>query len=78
MKIQMFAVLKNYFKEEMVLDATDIYVVSDLIAKLSMLNPDAAMVLKRCRIAVALNIVSGNYKLKEDDIISIIPPSSGG
>jgi len=78
MKIQVFAMLKEYFKEEMVLDISGIQDVSDLMKTLSDINPKAATVLKRCRFAVDMNFVSGDYKLKEHELISIIPPSSGG
>lgn len=78
MKVQVYAMLKDYFNEEMTMDSTGIYNASDLIGKLSELNPKAEAVLKRCRVAVEMKFVSGNYKLNTHDIISIIPPSSGG
>jgi molybdopterin converting factor small subunit len=77
-KVQVFALLKDYFNEELTLDPTDIHHASDLIHALSELNPNAASVLKRCRIAVEMKFVSGDYKLNAHDTISIIPPSSGG
>jgi len=70
--------LKDYFNEEITMDSTGIHNASDLIVKLSELNPDAATVLKRCRVAVEMKFVSGDYKLNTHDTISIIPPSSGG
>ena len=78
MKVQVFAMLKDYFNEEMTLDAEGIGSVSDLMNKLSDLNPDAAAILKKCRMAVEMKFVSGDYKLNAHDTISIIPPSSGG
>ncbi len=78
MKVQVFAMLKDYFNEELILDAEGIGNASDLINKLAVLNPDAAAILKRCRMAVEMKFVSGDYKLNAHDTISIIPPSSGG
>lgn len=78
MKVQVFAMLKDYFNEELILDEEGISCVSDLMNKLAVLNPDAAAILKRCRMAVEMKFVSGDYKLNAHDTISIIPPSSGG
>ena len=78
MKVQLFAMLKDYFKEELTLDPTCIHQASDVIHTLSDLNPEASAILKRCRIAVEMKFVLGDYKLNAHDTISIIPPSSGG
>jgi sulfur-carrier protein len=78
MKVQVFAMLKDYFDEEMTIDATSIEDTSDLMRKLSELNPKAEAILKRCRVAVEMKFISNDYKLKAHDTISIIPPSSGG
>ena len=78
MKVQLFAMLKDYFNEELTLDPVGIEDASDVIRALTALNPKAAMVLKRCRVAVEMKFVSGDYKLNAHDTISIIPPSSGG
>lgn len=78
MKVQLFAMLKDYFKEEVTLDPSGIHQASDVIHTLEGLNPDASAILKRCRIAVEMKFVSGDYKLSAHDTISIIPPSSGG
>lgn len=78
MKVQVYAMLKDYFNEEMTLDSEDLCSATDLMNKLSVINPEAAGLLKRCRIAVDMKFVSGDYKLNTHDTISIIPPSSGG
>ena len=41
-------------------------------------NPEAAGILNSCRFAVNDELVGIHYNLKADDIVSIIPPSSGG
>ena len=78
MKVQMFAVLKNYFNPELMIESGGVTNVSDLVNKLLVLNPDAEKVLKNCRVAVDMEFVARDYKLKEDDVISFVPPSSGG
>jgi molybdopterin converting factor small subunit len=78
MKIQVFAMLKDYFNEEFTMDTTGIEDTSDLMRKLSELNPKAEAILKRCRVAVEMKFISNDYKLNIHDTISIIPPSSGG
>ena len=78
MKVQMFAVLKNYFTPELTIESAGITNVSDLVNWLTTINPDADKVLNNCRVAVDMEFVSREYKLKEDDVISFVPPSSGG
>ncbi|HSZ72959.1 MAG TPA: MoaD/ThiS family protein [Cytophagaceae bacterium] len=78
MVVQVYAVLKDYFEESVTIGTDDIHSASDLIDKLSELNPQAAGVLKKCRVAVDMKFVSGDYKLSTHDSISVIPPSSGG
>ncbi len=78
MKIQVFAVLKEYFNQETTIDAAGINTVADVVSRMSALNPAAEKVLSRCRVAVDMRFVSGDYKLKEDDVICFVPPSSGG
>lgn len=77
MKIQVFAVLKDYFDREFELgdDVTD---VASLQAKLTSLNNEATGILKLCRFAVHNEFVDQNYTLTNNDTICIFPPSSGG
>jgi molybdopterin synthase sulfur carrier subunit len=76
-EIQVFAVLKNYFKPtfELTIKA---YTLEELKKQLIELNPASHKVLQACRFAVNENFVSQDYKLKEHDKIAVIPPSSGG
>ncbi|HWZ22779.1 MAG TPA: MoaD/ThiS family protein [Cytophagaceae bacterium] len=76
-EIQVFAVLKDYFKPTFKL-TTSISSLEELKIELTKLNPASATVLHACRFAVNENFVSKDYKLKENDKVSIIPPSSGG
>lgn len=77
MKIQVFAILKDFYKKEFELKAR-INTVSDLRRHLAMVNPDAAPVLKRCRFAVQDEFVTDQYQLNGNEHIVVIPPSSGG
>ncbi|SHE50821.1 MoaD/ThiS family protein [Pedobacter caeni] len=77
MRIQVFAVLKDFFKKEFELSA-NISNIADLRRYLSLENPNAAMVLNRCRFAVQDEFVTDQYPLTGDEHIVVIPPSSGG
>ena len=77
MKIQVFAILKDFFKKEFELKAK-ITTISDLRRHLSAVNPDAAAVLKLCRFAVQDEFVTDQYQLTGNEHIVVIPPSSGG
>lgn len=77
MKIEVYAVLKDFFDKEFSIDAP-ISTVAELKEMLIHQNADATNVLKLCRFAVNDEVVQDNYELKPDDNIHIIPPSSGG
>ena len=77
MKIEVFAVLKDYFKNEFELDTT-VSSIEALKSLLITLQPDAIDILSSCRFAVNNEFIDNNFQLKDSDIISIIPPSSGG
>lgn len=77
MKVQVFAILKTFFKKEFELTVA-IYTIADLRTHLSVLNPDAAAVLDRCRFAVQDEFITDEYTLNGNEHVVIIPPSSGG
>jgi molybdopterin synthase sulfur carrier subunit len=77
MEIEVFAVLKEYFDKQFSVSAS-IENIASLKQHLQELNPEAKSVLKSCRFAVDDEFVNDTYTLKENDSISIIPPSSGG
>jgi molybdopterin synthase sulfur carrier subunit len=76
-QIQVFAVLKDYFKPNFELNIQD-FTVEQLKLELVKLNPGAQKILQACRFLVNENFVSQDYNLKEYDRVAIIPPSSGG
>ena len=77
MKVQVFAVLKEYFDKEFEVDAS-IADASDLRNFLIHSKPETKNILHNCRFAVNDEFVDMNYKLNPNDTITIIPPSSGG
>jgi sulfur-carrier protein len=76
MKITVYAVLKDYFDTSF--DIDKVYSVQELKKKLEEIKPSAASVLNACRFAVNDEFVDLDFKIKEDDSISILPPASGG
>lgn len=77
MKIQVFAVLKDYFDKEFEL-SDDIHDIASLQNHLSALNTSAQGILQICRFAVHDEFVGHDYTLTKNDTICIFPPSSGG
>jgi len=76
MKIQVFAALKDHFdKEFTVAPCENIEALKALLIKE---NQKAERLLNLCRFVVNNEFVDLNYSIQENDVISIIPPSSGG
>ena len=77
MKIQVFAMLKDYFEKEFFLPGK-VSNIASLKARLVEHNPAAAGVLDICRFAVNDEFIDNNYQFSENDTICILPPASGG
>ena len=77
MRVQVFAGLKDFFDKEFEADES-IKTLVELRHSLIRLKPEAENILNNCRFAVDDEFVDMNYKLKTNDTIAIIPPSSGG
>jgi sulfur-carrier protein len=77
MKVYTYAVLKDYFDKEFVVDE-QVSTVLGLNNLLAQRNPAAATILSACRYAVKDNFVTDDFILTTEDTIHIIPPSSGG
>lgn len=77
MKIQVYAVLKDYFEGEFTLQQP-FETINTLKSFLIEKNPKAENILNISRFAVDNEIVENDYILNEYDNISILPPSSGG
>jgi sulfur-carrier protein len=77
MKIQVYAILKDYFDRDFTVDET-VGSIDALNTILIKRNPAAADILSGCRYAVNDSFVDNQFQLQPNDSIHIIPPSSGG
>ena len=77
MKIYTYAILKDYFDKEFVVNE-QVNTVQGLNNLLTQRNPAAASILSACRYAVKDNFVTEDFVLNTEDAVHIIPPSSGG
>jgi len=78
MKIQVFAVLKDYYSESFEINNPQIDTIQELKNELIKINDSASQIINACRFAINEEFVSGNFQLKANEHIYIIPPSSGG
>ena len=77
MKVTVYAVLKDYFDPSFDIEENFLS-IEELKKKLEEIKPSAVPVLNACRFAVNDEFVNLDFKIKEDDSISILLPSSGG
>ena len=77
MKIQGYAILKDYFEKEFTLPQS-FNNINELKSFLIDKNPKAEKALNISRFAVDNEFVENDHILKSNDSISIMPPSSGG
>ncbi len=77
-KIICFAGLRKYFGSETTVFVESGASYSKVIDELKVINSEAAEVLSSCRIAVNEEFISLNELLKPENILFLIPPSSGG
>ena len=77
MKIHVFGGLRDFFSSEFDL-AGEVRNTDELKTALVAINDGASKILSGCRFAVADGFIDNEFRLKHDDIIVIIPPSSGG
>jgi molybdopterin synthase sulfur carrier subunit len=77
MKVHVYATLKDYFSPEFELEAVA-HNTDELKQRLLDINGKAGQILDSCRFAVEDGFIDNEYKLKENDTVIIIPPSSGG
>lgn len=77
MKVQVYAILKEYFEKEFEIKVP-VASIQELKQQLLQTQPAAAGTLAACRFAVNDEFIDDNFQLQEHDIISIIPPGSGG
>ncbi len=77
MQVQVFAMMKDYFDERFELEV-NIKNIESLSERMININPKAKSLLPACRFAVNNEFIDRNYIFSDNDIIYIIPPSSGG
>jgi sulfur-carrier protein len=77
MRIHVYAKLKDYFSPEFELEKFA-HNTDELKRCLLDINGQAGQLLDSCRFAVEEGFIDNEYKLKENDTVIIIPPSSGG
>lgn len=77
MKVFLYAMLKDYFEHEVRLQRP-VSTVDELKETLLLQNENARDLLESCRFAVNDRFVDNNYIFQTHDIISILPPASGG
>ncbi len=77
-RIKTFAVLKSYFQDEFEIQMDTGSNILDVLEKLNKLNPKAGHVLSHSLFAIDEEMVEKPTKLKEGDLVCILPPVSGG
>jgi molybdopterin synthase sulfur carrier subunit len=77
-KIICFAGLRKYFGSETSVQVEPGASYLKVIEELKAINPEAVEVLSSCRIAVNEEFVSLDEPVKPENILFLIPPSSGG
>lgn len=77
-KIICFAGLRKYFGSELTVLVETGASYSQVINELKVINPEATEILSSCRIAVNEDFISLEELLEPENILFLIPPSSGG
>jgi molybdopterin converting factor small subunit len=77
MKVNVYAVLKEYFDPSFQVPET-LASVEQVKEQLIRINPKSSSVLQRCRFAVNDEFVKEDFKISAHDVISVLPPASGG
>ena len=77
MKVYMYAILKEYFDQELFL-RTPVSDIDELKKRLIAMNEEAKEILEICRFAVKDNFIDNSYSLQPNDSVSVLPPASGG
>lgn len=77
MKVYLYAMLKDYFDHEVWLQQP-VRTIEELKERLLAQNEGARDLLESCRFAVNDRFIDNNYIFQTHDIVSILPPASGG
>ena len=77
-ELQVYAGLKDHFEPHFSLEMPDEAQASDILKRLTELQPAAAELLAACRVAVGDEILSGDGALQPGEAVAVLPPFSGG
>ncbi len=77
-RVKTFAVLKSYFQDEFEIQLESGSSIIDVIEHLDKLNPKANHVLSHSLVALEDEMVTKSTKLREGQLVCILPPVSGG
>lgn len=77
MRIEVYAMCRDYFERSFILDEP-VQNLVELRQALLEKNPRAAEILRLSRFAANDSFIDEHYIFQSNDQISIIPPSSGG
>ncbi len=77
-KIDMYGGLKDFFDAETILPVYTIKKLSEVIAELISLQPDAEELISKCAIAINGAISREDFLISEIHELALLPPYSGG
>jgi len=77
-KVTCFPALRKYFEATELVRCQLPVRCSEILEKLKTKNPEAEIMLSKCRIAIGEQFVPTNFELTENVVVFLIPPSSGG
>ena len=78
-KVRVFAGLKDYFAPQLELEMQgDKPCIASIRHELLNMNPDAAALMELCRFAAGNEFVEATYQVQNGEVVSFLPPSSGG
>jgi len=77
-KVTCFAALRKYFDATELVRCSLPVACSEILEKLKTKNPEAEIMLSKCRIAIGEQFVPANFELTDNVVVFLIPPSSGG
>lgn len=77
-KVTCFAALRKYFAATELVRCSLPVACSEILEKLKTKNPEAEIMLAKCRVAIGEQFVPQDFELTENVVVFLIPPSSGG
>lgn len=77
-EISFFAQLTEFFPEKLDMEVEKQATVKEILDRLKEINPFAKSILQVSRVANTDQILSDNMKVDDQEILFILPPSSGG